>query len=179
MALKIGRMGRLVRPTPKFLDSWESHHLSKAALKRSLNFWIFIDTTGTLILAHCVKCCMHTCNWVGAWHFTIVKDFLGLSTISKHGIYKILIPVGNIIFLAHVWLINYINNNPSKKSFIKFYLQSVQENPSQLLFKWIFKTYIKVLLLLSLNPYKLQMDFSYVFPAVSYIFPFLFIESPS
>ena len=55
MALKIGRMGRLVRPTPKFLDSWESHHLSKAALKRSLNFSIFIDTTGTLILAHCVK----------------------------------------------------------------------------------------------------------------------------
>ena len=55
MALKIGHMCRLVRPKPKFLDSWESNHLSKAALKRSLNFLIFIDTTGTLILAHCVK----------------------------------------------------------------------------------------------------------------------------
>ena len=55
MALKIGRMGRLVWPTPKFLDSWESHHLSKAALKRSLNFSIFMKTTGTLILAHCVN----------------------------------------------------------------------------------------------------------------------------
>ena len=48
-------MGRLVRPNPKFLDSWDSYHLSKAALKRSLNFSIFMDTTGTLILAHCVK----------------------------------------------------------------------------------------------------------------------------
>ena len=55
MALKIGRMGHLVRPKPKFLDSWESNHLSKAALKRSLNFSIFITTSGTLILAHCVK----------------------------------------------------------------------------------------------------------------------------
>ena len=55
MALKSGRMGRLVRPRPKFLDSWESNHLSKAALKRSLNFLIFITTNGTLILAHCVK----------------------------------------------------------------------------------------------------------------------------
>ena len=55
MALKIGRMGRLVRPKPKFLDSWESNHLSKAALKRSLNFSIFITTSGTLILAHCVN----------------------------------------------------------------------------------------------------------------------------
>ena len=55
MALKICCMGHLVQPAPKFLDSWESHHLSKAALKRSLNFSIFIDTTGTLILAHCVK----------------------------------------------------------------------------------------------------------------------------
>ena len=55
MALNIGRMGRLVRPKPKFLDSWESNHLSKALLKRSLNFSIFMDTTGTLILAHCVK----------------------------------------------------------------------------------------------------------------------------
>ena len=48
-------MGRLMQPAPKFLDSWESNHLSKAALKRSLNFSIFMDTTGTLILAHCVK----------------------------------------------------------------------------------------------------------------------------
>ena len=55
MALKIGCMGHLVRLAPKFLDSWESHHLSKAALKRSLNFSIFITTSGTLILAHCVK----------------------------------------------------------------------------------------------------------------------------
>ena len=47
MALKIART--------KFLDSWESHHLSKAALKRSLNFSIFITMSGTLILAHCVK----------------------------------------------------------------------------------------------------------------------------
>ena len=59
MVLKFGRMGCLVRPAPKFLDSWESHHLSKAALKRSLNFSIFIDTTGTLILAHCVKQSSH------------------------------------------------------------------------------------------------------------------------
>ena len=57
MALKIGHMCRLVRSKPKFLDSWESNHLSKAALKRSLNFSIFIDTTGTLILAHCVNSC--------------------------------------------------------------------------------------------------------------------------
>ena len=28
---------------------------SKAALKRSLNFLIFMETSGTLILAHCVK----------------------------------------------------------------------------------------------------------------------------
>ena len=55
MALKIGRMGRLVWPKPKFLDPWESNHLSKAALKISLNFLIFITTSGTLILAHCVK----------------------------------------------------------------------------------------------------------------------------
>ena len=48
-------MGRLVRPNPKFLDSWDSYHLSKAALKRSLNFSIFMETTGTLILAHCVN----------------------------------------------------------------------------------------------------------------------------
>ena len=55
MALNISRMGCLVRPKPKFLDSWESNHLSKAALKRSLNFSIFMETTGTLILAHCVN----------------------------------------------------------------------------------------------------------------------------
>ena len=55
MALNIGRMGRLVRPKPKFLVSWDSNHLSKAALKRSLNFSIFMDTSGTLILAHCVN----------------------------------------------------------------------------------------------------------------------------
>ena len=55
MALKIGRMGHLVQPAPKFLNSWESHYLSKAALKRSLNFSIFMETTGTLILAHCVN----------------------------------------------------------------------------------------------------------------------------
>ena len=55
MALNIGRMGCLVRPKPKFLDSWESNHLSKAALKRSMNFSIFITTSGTLILAHCVN----------------------------------------------------------------------------------------------------------------------------
>ena len=55
MPLKMGRIGRLVRPKPKFLVSWDSNHLSKAALKRSLNFSIFMDTSGTLILAHCVK----------------------------------------------------------------------------------------------------------------------------
>ena len=59
MTLNIGRMGRLVQPKPKFLDSWETYRLSKAALKRSLNFSIFIDTTGTLILAHCVKTLMN------------------------------------------------------------------------------------------------------------------------
>ena len=38
------------------LDRWlDSHESKKTALKRSLNFLIFIDTTGTLILAHCVK----------------------------------------------------------------------------------------------------------------------------
>ena len=70
MALKIGRMGRLVRLAPKFLDSWKSHQLSKAALKRSLNFSIFIDTTGILILAHCVKVWVYYLGiYLSTWFF--------------------------------------------------------------------------------------------------------------
>ena len=93
MALKIGCMGHLVRPAPKFLDSWESHHLSKAALKRSLNFLIFI-TSGTLILAHCVKnsqqcqqliqSCLQDCICpIRRWHQKRLKN---LKIMSSFGI---------------------------------------------------------------------------------------------
>ena len=76
MALKSGRMGRLVRPIPKFLDSWESNHLSKAAREKKLDFSIFMDTTGTLILAHCVNVKMVSKNILRWANITLNLDQL-------------------------------------------------------------------------------------------------------